>query len=184
MRFILTTIFEEREQKGCKAQQGDEGCDAVAYREGEAEAFGDYADVADAHHGHEDGGQEGDDEQFAATRQPNGDGPEGDHAEALVDPPEIAPEDVEVDKHEEEGGEEEGGRHENALPDAALGHPEEVGGYEPCRTEGGVAGGDGCCHDAEDGEYGSDSAQPRVAYLIDDDSRIHLSCLGIRHRRE
>lgn len=138
---------------------GEEGGGGYAGGEGhghaEAEAFGAgcVEEIGDAHDCHEYGGEHCDHIGEGAARKIDGHGPEGEHGEGLVAPREIAPEDVEIDHHDAEHGGEDGRRHGYAAPEFRLIEVHEVSDHEAGAAQGGVAGGDGGCNHAEQGEH-------------------------------
>ena len=147
----------------------------------EGESLGGDADIAAAYEHHEDAGHEGYPVGFAVTGEPYGDRPEGEDAQGLVGPPEVAPQYIEVDEHECQCSCEEGYADDETLVDLVLLEVEYIGGDESGGAEGCVAGGDGGCHHSEDGEHGAHGAEPRMADAVDEQGGVHLAGVWVGH---
>ena len=170
---------EADEEEGGEEEAGDEGGGV-----GEAEAFGGDEDVAGDDDGHEGGGDGGQPVELSTTAEPYGSGPEEAGGEGLVGPGEVAPQDVEI--HEDEGCRdgEEGQGDNQAAPHLLLTEMKDVGDDEAGGAVGGVAAGDGCCHDTENGEDSADAAHPGLADQVDEERGVGAVAAGVEDGRE
>ena len=125
-------------------------------------------DEGGADHCHKQCGYQRDDIRFFVDSQINGYRPECYHCQKLVGPSEIAPDGLKAvgvgeGVNQDGSGQQEYGQcHEETFPDGFLVDFEDIGHYQTCGTQCGVARGDGSGDNAKHCNHGQHGGEPFV----------------------
>ena len=99
--------------------------------------------------------------------QISGGRPEHYDAQDLVGYADVVPDGAECHLRHDDGHREHRQGNQKAVFELGLIFPERLGNGEARAAESRVARGDGAGNDADDGQHGTDLAQPMVAYFVD-----------------